>query len=126
VFSGVFASVSDVCCKCYNYFGHMLHVFYLDLAKVDLMLHMLQWDPHAQMLGCRQAGVDVPACDCRHGQATSGWHGPCVGVRNVVKNGLQALVSVWALAVPFFYSKIMMKLYVVYLNSSEKNETPDP
>jgi len=42
-----------------------------------------------------------------------------------VKNRQQALASVWALAVPFFYSKIMMKLYVVYLNSSEKNQTPD-
>jgi len=77
------------------------------------------------MLGCRRVGADVSACDCRHGQATSGWHGPHVGARNGVKNGLQALASVWALAVPFFYSKIMMKLYVVYLNSSEKNQTPD-
>jgi hypothetical protein len=36
-----FASVSDVCCKC---FRCMLQMFYLDIAKVDLVLHMLQWD----------------------------------------------------------------------------------
>ena len=28
-------------------FGHMLQVFYLDIAKVDMVLHMLQWDPRA-------------------------------------------------------------------------------
>jgi hypothetical protein len=40
-----FASVSEVCCKCCNCFRHMLQVFHLDVAKVDLVLHMLQWDP---------------------------------------------------------------------------------
>jgi hypothetical protein len=29
------------CCKCFNCFGRMLQVFYLDVAKVDLVLHML-------------------------------------------------------------------------------------
>ena len=38
---GCFAIVLDVCCK---YFNCMLQVFYLDVAKVDLVLHMLQWD----------------------------------------------------------------------------------
>jgi hypothetical protein len=37
-----FASVSDVCCKCFSCFGRMLQVFYLDVAKVDRVLHMLQ------------------------------------------------------------------------------------
>jgi hypothetical protein len=40
-----FASVSDVCCKCCNCFRRMLQVFHLDVAKIDLVLHMLQWDP---------------------------------------------------------------------------------
>ena len=39
-----FASVSEVCCKCFNCFGRMLQVFNLDVAKADLVLHMLQWD----------------------------------------------------------------------------------
>jgi len=34
----------------------MLHVFYLDVAKVDLMLHMLQWDPHAADVGVPPSG----------------------------------------------------------------------
>jgi hypothetical protein len=38
----VFFRVSDVCCKCFNCFGHMLQIFPLDVAKVDLVLHMLQ------------------------------------------------------------------------------------
>jgi hypothetical protein len=41
VFLWCFASVSDICCKCFNCFGRMLQVFHLDVAKVDLMLHML-------------------------------------------------------------------------------------
>jgi hypothetical protein len=45
VFPRCFASVSDVCCKCFSYFRHMLQVFHLGVAKVDLVLHMLQWDP---------------------------------------------------------------------------------
>ena len=28
-------------------FGCMLQVFHLDVANVDLVLHMLQWDPPA-------------------------------------------------------------------------------
>jgi hypothetical protein len=31
-----FPGVSNVCCKCFNYFGCMLQVFHLDVAKVDL------------------------------------------------------------------------------------------
>jgi hypothetical protein len=33
VFSQCFASVSDVCCKCFSCFGRMLQVFHLDVAK---------------------------------------------------------------------------------------------
>ena len=44
VFSGVFATVLDVCCKCFNCFECMLQVFHVDIAKEDLVLHMLQWD----------------------------------------------------------------------------------
>jgi hypothetical protein len=47
------ASVSDVCCKCFRHmlqvfscFRHILQVFHLGVAKVDPMLHMLQWDQH--------------------------------------------------------------------------------
>jgi hypothetical protein len=29
-------------CKCFSCFEHMLQVFYLNVAKVDLVLHMLQ------------------------------------------------------------------------------------
>jgi hypothetical protein len=39
------ASVSDVRYKCFSRFGHMLKVFHLDVTKVYLVLHMLQWDP---------------------------------------------------------------------------------
>jgi hypothetical protein len=42
VFSGVFARVIDVCCKCFSCFGRMLQVFHLNIAKVDRMSHMLQ------------------------------------------------------------------------------------
>jgi hypothetical protein len=38
-----FPRVSDICCKCFNYFGRMLQMFSLDVIKVDLMLYMLQW-----------------------------------------------------------------------------------
>jgi hypothetical protein len=34
-----FADVSDVCCKCLNYFGCMLQLFHLDVEKIDLVLH---------------------------------------------------------------------------------------
>jgi hypothetical protein len=37
-----FVSVSDVCCKCFSYFGRTLQVFNMDVAKVDCVLHMLQ------------------------------------------------------------------------------------
>jgi hypothetical protein len=43
VFSGIFVSVSDVYCKCFNYFWRMLHMFHLDVAKsISGMLHILR------------------------------------------------------------------------------------
>jgi hypothetical protein len=36
-----FASVADTCCKCFSYFVRMLQVFYLDVSKVDRILHIL-------------------------------------------------------------------------------------
>ena len=47
-----FASVSDVCCKCFNCFGRMLQMFSLDVAKVDMVLHMLWWDLSAIAACC--------------------------------------------------------------------------
>jgi hypothetical protein len=35
------ASVSHVCYKCFSFFGCLLQVFRLDVAKVNQMLHML-------------------------------------------------------------------------------------
>jgi hypothetical protein len=37
-----FSGISDIYCKCFSCFGRILQVFHLDVAKVDLMLHMLQ------------------------------------------------------------------------------------
>jgi len=51
-YTRVFPRVSDVCCKCFNCFGRTLQMFPLDVAKVDLMLHMLQWDPYAATACC--------------------------------------------------------------------------
>jgi hypothetical protein len=34
---GVFVSISDVCCKCFNGFRDMLQVFHLNVPKGDLM-----------------------------------------------------------------------------------------
>ena len=34
--------VSTICHKCFICFRHILQMFYLDVAKVDLVLHMLQ------------------------------------------------------------------------------------
>ena len=41
--AGVFASVSDVCFKCFIVFRHMLQVLHFDVLKVDRVLHLL---PH--------------------------------------------------------------------------------
>jgi hypothetical protein len=36
-------SVCFMCFKCMFHIWMLLHVFYLDVAKFDLVLHMLQW-----------------------------------------------------------------------------------
>jgi hypothetical protein len=58
-----FPGVSDVCCQCFNCFGHMLQVFHLDVAKVDLVLHMLQLDPSGAATCC-SCWARVHACGC--------------------------------------------------------------
>jgi hypothetical protein len=52
-----FPHVSDICCKCFNCFGHMLQMFPLDVEKVDLVLHMLQWAPFVVTV-CMRVGVE--------------------------------------------------------------------
>jgi hypothetical protein len=52
-FFDVFTSVSDVCYKCFSCFGrNILQVFHLNVAKVDLVLHMLQREPPAAAACC--------------------------------------------------------------------------
>jgi hypothetical protein len=41
------ASVSDVCYKCFSCYERIF-VSVLDVKKIDLVLHMLQWDPPPQ------------------------------------------------------------------------------
>jgi hypothetical protein len=43
MFCNGYTRVSDVCCKCFNCFRRILQIFSLDVAKVELMLHILQW-----------------------------------------------------------------------------------
>ena len=40
VFSGVFASISDACFKCFRCFGGMLQVFRMNVAKVDRVAYV--------------------------------------------------------------------------------------
>jgi hypothetical protein len=68
-----FSGVSDVRFNC---FGCMLQVFHLDVAKVDLMLHMLQWDPFTRAAWC---WVHVHARGC--GRGASGRRGEQYGRR---------------------------------------------
>jgi hypothetical protein len=39
-FSGVFASVSDACFKCFIYLFCMLQLLHLNILKIDRVLHM--------------------------------------------------------------------------------------
>jgi hypothetical protein len=66
LFETYVASVSDVCCKRFSCFRRMLQVFHLSVAKVDLVLDMLQWDPPT-------------AATCCSYWVTSGWCEPTVG-----------------------------------------------
>jgi len=75
VFNTCFPRVSDICCKCFNCFGRMLQMFFLHIAKVDLVLHMLQWTPSAATTFCGY-WARLHACGC--GGGTSGRRGkPC-------------------------------------------------
>jgi hypothetical protein len=47
-----FPRVLGVYFKCFNCFERMLQMFPLDVAKVDLALHMLQWDLSAAVVCC--------------------------------------------------------------------------
>jgi hypothetical protein len=66
VFDTCFPYVSDVCCKCFNCFGHMLQIFFLNIAKVDLVLYLLQLlGPRCMLVGvegARAASVRNRAC----------------------------------------------------------------
>jgi hypothetical protein len=55
----VFLVFQTYVCKCFNCFRRILQMFPQDISKVDLMLHMLQWDPSAAAIGpaCMRVGV---------------------------------------------------------------------
>jgi hypothetical protein len=76
-----FASVSDVCCKCFICCGCMLQVFHLNIAKVDMMLQMLQQDPSAATACCSCWGT-VHARRMRRG-----WRQGCGGPGRVMRRG---------------------------------------
>jgi hypothetical protein len=63
VFLGVFASVFDVCCKCFSYFKCMLQVFHLDVANRDRGVPRVAGGTcHSrllQLLGHCQVGIDI-------------------------------------------------------------------
>ena len=76
-FWGVFASVSDVCCKCFSCFGRMLQVFHLNVAKIEQVLHMLQcvWKSGGDTIGTRvRSGGMGPRGRVKHrrGQGNAG------------------------------------------------------
>jgi hypothetical protein len=73
----IFAMATHVFFWC---FERMLQVFHLDVAKVDLVLHMLQWNPsvivhaHEKRRDGKQRGMaagarPVPACVCSRSRA---------------------------------------------------------
>jgi hypothetical protein len=55
-----FPRVLDVYCKCFNCFECMLQMLPIDVAKVDLLLHILQWTPSAAAArpACIHVGVE--------------------------------------------------------------------
>jgi hypothetical protein len=78
------ANISDVCCKYFSYFGYMLLVFHLNVAKVYCMLHKLNGihlsQPLAAAAGAPPSGQTV--LKRRAARETSGRRGPCMGTRN--------------------------------------------
>jgi hypothetical protein len=68
-----FSRVSDICCKCLNYFGCMLQMFPLDVAKSRSGVHMLQWTPSTTATCCSfKACLHARGCEGgrsdRHGK----------------------------------------------------------
>jgi hypothetical protein len=61
-FFGVLQLFQTYICKYFNYFGCMLQVFHLDIAKVDMVLHMLQWDHQPQP---PTAVAEAPPSGCK-------------------------------------------------------------
>jgi hypothetical protein len=53
-----FPRVLDVCCKCFNCFGRMLQMFPLNVAKVDMVEHTLQWPDATVGPACMRMGVN--------------------------------------------------------------------
>jgi hypothetical protein len=61
-----FPDILDVCCKCFDNFGRMLQVFYLDITKVDLVCsgtccsgtHLSQQPAAAARPTCMHVGVE--------------------------------------------------------------------
>jgi hypothetical protein len=62
--------VSYVCCKRFNCFGRMLQIFSLNVTKVDLVLHMLRWNPFAAAVYYCSYWVRLHTRGC--GEDTSG------------------------------------------------------
>jgi hypothetical protein len=61
-----FPSVSDICCKYFNCFGRMLQMFHLNVIKIDLVLHILQWDPSTAATYC-SCWARLHVCLCAGG-----------------------------------------------------------
>ena len=120
--SSIFASVSVICCKGFSYFEYMLQVFYLNIAKVDVVLHMLQCDPPATAACCscwgateqvqtsgrgKWKGSKRSLCGGREAWATSGaMRSPCWRVKRSAVgrgNGVHAWVSGRMLALQNIY-----------------------
>jgi hypothetical protein len=65
----------DFFCKCFNYFEHILQVLYLDVAKLDRVLLVLQWElpAPAAIVGRHQAGAYVQAREAEEPRAVPAW-----------------------------------------------------
>ena len=64
--------VASVRYKCLNYFGRMLQVFHLDIAKVDMELHMLQWHRWLTDGGATGLGADLDGGSIVQGREEGG------------------------------------------------------
>jgi hypothetical protein len=104
-----FPRVFDEICRCFNCFGRMLQVFYLNVTKVDLMLHILQLDPSAviacysswacpHVRGCGGGTGDMRGKPCERRSRCD----PCMGARRRGKRSCAGphvkLAQAWGLA----------------------------